>query len=269
MRHDTPSSGDLLRRWRHARRLSQLALASEAGISQRHLSFLESGRSRPSPGMVLRLGEILDVPLRERNAMLMAAGHAPHYPQHPIEAPELSAALSAIEQLLEAHLPHPALVVDRGWNLLRANRAVYALLDGVAPHLLEGRANVLRLSLHPEGLAPRILNLDEWRDHILRRLSREAAATADPAVAALRDELGALAPRQARAAPPAPAGNGTIAVPLRLRSPAGPLSFLSTTTVFGTAVEVSLSEVTIESFLPADAETAEIMGRLARETDAA
>lgn len=259
MRQDSVTAGDLLRRWRRSRRLSQLALASDAGISQRHLSFLESGRARPSPGMVLRLGEILEVPLRERNAILVAAGHAPHYPERAMEAPELSAAMAVIARLLDGHMPHPALAVNRHWELLAANGAVRTLLDGVAPHLLEGRPNVLRLSLHPEGLAPRILNLGEWRAHVFRRLAHEVAKTGDAGLEALRAELAGYCGAEA---PEAGSDRGDIAVPLRMQSPLGPLALLSTTTVFGTAVEVTLSEVTIESFFPADAETAAIMARL-------
>lgn len=259
MRQETTHAGDHLRRWRLMRRLSQLALSAEAGISQRHLSFLESGRSRPSPGMVLRLGEILEMPLRARNAMLLAAGHAPHYPERPMDAPELAAALSVIERLLAAQMPHPALAVNRHWELLAANGAVQVLLEGVAPHLLAGRPNVLRLSLHPEGLAPRILNLCEWRAHVLRRLAREAEATGDAHLERLRAELADyVMPEAGEAGDP-----GEIAVSLRMASPLGQLAFLSTTTVFGTAVDVTLSEVTIESFYPADAETAGIMRQMA------
>uniref|UniRef100_UPI003D0CFCA2 helix-turn-helix domain-containing protein n=1 Tax=Roseibium sp. TaxID=1936156 RepID=UPI003D0CFCA2 len=238
--------------------------ATETDISQRHLSFLESGRSRPSRDMVMHLTEFLDVPLRERNAILTAAGFAPHYPQHELKAPELSAANAVIERILQGHLPHPALAVNRHWELLAANKAVFAMLDGIAPHLLEGTVNVLRLSLHPEGLAPRILNLAEWRTHILARLAHEIDRSADPALAALRNELEAF---------PVENGTGTrsaadpvdnrIAVPLRFKGPSGPLNFLSTTTVFGTAVDVTLSEIAIEAFFPEDEETAQTMSALA------
>ena len=264
-----PEAGLLLRAWRQRRRLSQLALATEAEISQRHLSFLESGRARPSREMVLRLGEQLQIPLRARNEILLAAGHAPHYPQRPLEAPALSAARETIQRILEGHMPHPALAADRRWRLLASNRGVARLLEGVAPHLLEGEVNVLRLSLHPEGLAPRILNLGQWRRHLLERLAHEAAHSADPALSALREELAAYPAPGASSEPRAPAARPAdwredrIALPLRLSSPAGPLSFLSTTTVFGTAVDVTLSEVTIEAFFPADAATQRAMDRLA------
>ncbi|WP_299844588.1 helix-turn-helix domain-containing protein [uncultured Jannaschia sp.] len=256
--HD--SVGTLLRQWRQRRRLSQLGLAVEAEISQRHLSFLESGRSQPSRKMVMQLTETLAVPLRDRNVILTAAGYAAHFPQHPLDAPELHAARAVIDRILQGHLPHPALAVNRHWTLLSANTAANALMVGVAPHLLNRDVNVLRLSLHPEGLAPRILNLGEWRGHVLARLGHEIERSADPKLAALREELsGYSTPTSDRPRPPDPKPHQDIAIPLRLRSDAGPLSFLSTTTVFGTAVDVTLSEVTIEAFFPMDAETAQAM----------
>lgn len=263
MKAHSDSIGALLKRWRQRRRLSQLALALDAGISQRHLSFVESGRSQPSRDMVLQLSRELDVPLRDRNVMLHAAGYAPFFPQRPLYAPELSVAREIIDQILSGHFPHPALAVDRRWTLLSANAAVSHLLAGVAPHLLDGDVNVLRLSLHPEGLASRILNLAEWRHHVLTRLGHEIEHSADPALAALKDELESFPlPGAARQYHAVPGHSQVIAVPFRLMSDAGPLSFLSTTTVFGTAVDVTLSEVTIEAFFPADKETAAIMAAL-------
>ncbi|MGX1498220.1 transcriptional regulator with XRE-family HTH domain [Labrenzia sp. MBR-25] len=260
MKRTTETAGDLLRQWRQHRRMSQLALASEADISQRHLSFLESGRSRPSRDMVMHLAGHLNIPLRERNAILVAAGHAPHYPQHDLGEPGLAAATAIVRQILDGHMPHPALAVNRYWELQAANQAILALLDGVAPHLLEAPVNVLRLSLHPEGLASRILNLGEWHTHILARLAHEVEQSADPKLAALKEELAAMVPDQAaKAHKPGPAPEGRIAVPLYLQGPNGTLSFLSTTTVFGTAVDVTLSEIAIEAFFPADAETARQM----------
>lgn len=215
--------------------------------------------------MVLQLARQLDVPLRERNVMLHAAGYAPVFPQRPLDAPELSVAREAIERILHGHLPHPALAVDRHWTLLSANAAVSHLLTGVSPHLLEGEVNVLRLSLHPEGLASRILNLAEWRAHVLVRLSHEIGHSADPKLAALRDELAALPVPAAARTDQALSGDAqAIAVPFRLETDLGPLTFLTTTTVFGTAVDVTLSEVTIEAFFPADKETAEVMATLGR-----
>src|ERR671916_2740636 len=181
--------GDLLRDWRTRRRLSQLDLALEAGVSARHLSFLETGRARPSRDMVLRLAEELDVPLRDRNRLLLAAGFAPAYEERPLEAPELEPIRRAVAQVLTGHEPFPAAVVDRWWNLVAANRNVSIFLEGVAPELLEPPANVLRASLHPDGMAPRIVNLAEWRGHLLDRLRREVAATADARLAELLAEL--------------------------------------------------------------------------------
>ncbi|MGB3387600.1 MAG: helix-turn-helix transcriptional regulator [Pseudaminobacter sp.] len=263
MLNERQSAGNLLREWRQRRRLSQLALAVDAEISQRHLSFLESGRSQPSREMVLRLTERLAVPLRERNVILTAAGFAPIYRERPLDAPELGAARAAIDRILQGHQPHPALAVDRNWTLLSANKAVGVLMAGVASHLVEGEINVLRLSLHPEGLASRILNFREWRSHILARLTHEIEVSANPGLAALLDELKSYpAPPHAIPRRINPIADGGIAVPLTLATEEGPLSFISTTTVFGTAVEVTLSEVTIETFFPADPETTMAMARL-------
>jgi transcriptional regulator with XRE-family HTH domain len=263
----TQSVGDLLREWRERRRLSQLALALDAGVSARHLSFLETGRARPSREMLLRLMEHLEVPLRERNRLLLAAGFAPLYPQRPLDDPALAAARAAIDRVLTGHEPYPALAVDRWWTLIAANRAVAVLTVGIAPAMLEPPLNVLRLSLHPHGLAPRIANLAEWRAHLLARLGRQVAHSGDARLARLRDELAAY---------PAPGGEsdaaesggsepGEVAVPLRLRGDGGPLTFLSTTMIFGTPVDVTLSELAIEAFFPADASTAETLRRLAAE----
>lgn len=263
MLNESQSAGDLLREWRQRRRLSQLALAVDAEISQRHLSFLESGRSRPSRDMVLHLTERLSVPLRERNMILTAAGFAPIYRERALDAPELGAARAAIDRILEGHEPHPALAVDRNWTLLSANKAAGVLMAGVADHLVAGEINVLRLSLHPEGLADRILNFREWRAHILARLVHEIDVSAAPRLAALLDELKSYpTPPHAISTRAGPAAEGGIAVPLTLASEEGPLSFISTTTVFGTAVDVTLSEVTIEAFFPANTETAEAMVKL-------
>ena len=258
------TAGEMLREWRQRRRLSQLALATEAEISQRHLSFLESGRSRPSREMVMHLAGQLDVPLRERNAILVAAGHAPYYPQRPLDALELSAAKDMIGRILDGHSPHPALAVNRHWELLAANSAVNLLLAGIAPHLLDGTVNVLRASLHPEGLAPRIRNLAEWRGHILARLAHEIERAADPELVALRDELMGYEPPLRHQTPGRAfsIADSKIAIPLQLIGDSGDLTFLSTTTVFGTAVDVTLSEVAIEAFFPADRKTADAMSRL-------
>src|SRR5215207_6479118 len=248
-------AGPLLREWRQRRRLSQLDLALEAGVSTRHLSFIETGRSRPSADMVLHLAEQLDVPLRDRNQLLLAAGYAPAYGQRDLDAPEMGPVRAALERVLEGHAPNPALVVDRHWGLVAANAGIAPLIAGAAPHLLEPPVNVLRLSLHPEGVAPRIANLAEWRAHLLDRLGREAVSSGDPALAALHEELAAY-PGAERPAPAHDLAAGAIAVPLRLRHRDGELSFISTVTTFGTAIDLTVAELSIESFFPADERTA-------------
>ena len=195
--------GDKLRAWRQRRRLSQLDLALDAEISQRHLSFVESGRAAPSRDMVLRLAATLEVPLRERNALLLAAGYAPLYPEQPLDAPAMAAARDAVERILRAHMPHPALAVDRHWRMVAANEAVAALMAGVAePALLAPPVNVMRLSLHPRGLAPRIANLPQWRAHLLERLRRQVAASGDRVLAALLEEVRALGAEPRRSGAP-------------------------------------------------------------------
>lgn len=261
-----PAVGALLRSWRQRRGLSQLDLACEADISTRHVSFLETGRSQPSRSMLIHLAERLDVPLRDRNALLVAAGFAPVYSEHSLDNPAMEAARKAVDLVLTGHEPFPALAVDRHWHLIAANRAVAPLLEGVSAELLAPPVNVLRLSLHPDGLAGRIGNWAQWRDHVLSRLTRQIEASADPALVALRSEL------QGYPAPPfsdngdSEAGHHPdVVVPLRLHSSAGPLNLFSTTTVFGTAVDVTLSELAIEAFFPADAETADRLRRTLAE----
>ncbi|HYF74579.1 MAG TPA: helix-turn-helix transcriptional regulator [Nocardioides sp.] len=238
--------GDLIREWRRRRNLSQLDLAHRAGVSSRHVSFVETGRAQPSSAMILRLCDQLAVPLREQNRVLLAAGFAPAHPEHGLADPPMADVARAVEAILAAHLPCPALVVDAGWDLVAANDAVYALLDGVAPRLLEPPVNVIRLTVDPEGLAPRIVNLTEWREHLHARLAREYDAAGDERVGVLLRELGPTAD-----APHTPA----LVVPLRLRVGADVLSLLSTTTAFGTPREVTLSELAIEAFYPADEAT--------------
>jgi transcriptional regulator with XRE-family HTH domain len=253
----TPSVGPLLRGWRQRRRLSQLDVSARAAISTRHLSFLETGRARPSREMVLHLAEELDVPLRERNTLLVAAGYAPVYQETPMDGDDMAAVRETLEQLLASQEPNPALVVDRQWNLVLANRAIGLLLDGVAAELLAPPVNVLRVALHPDGLAPRILNFEEWSGHLLSRLGREVTATGDPTLAALYDELSALPGVSGRELH-VPQGEGAsrLMVTLRMKGPAGDLSFFSTVATFGTAVDITLAELSIESFFPADPETA-------------
>ena len=247
--------GALLREWRRRRKLSQLALALGADVSQRHLSFLESGRAQPSREMVLRLAAHLELPLRERNRLLLAAGFAPFYPERPLDDPALGAARVAIERVLGVHEPYPALALDRHWTLVMANRAVAPLLVDASPALLVPPVNVLRLSLHPDGLARRIVNYRQWRTHLLERLHQQVLASADPVLEALHHGL--------RAYPPPPSGDSTdvavdgagVFVPFRLATDRGVLTFLSTTTIFGTPVDVTLAELMLECFFPADEET--------------
>jgi transcriptional regulator with XRE-family HTH domain len=246
--------GDLLREWRQRRRMSQLDFAVEAEISSKHLSFLETGRAQPSREMVLHLAELLDVPLRERNALLIAAGFAPMFKERALSDPALQPAREAVELVLKGHEPYPAVAVDRHWSLIAANNAAHSFLVGIAPELLEPPVNVLRVSLHPDGLAPRIVNLGEWREHLLSRLRRQIDVSGDAALAELLKELSAY-PAPAHAAEPA-ASHVPFAVPFRLATDAGVLSFISTITVFGTPVDVTLSELALESFFPADPATA-------------
>jgi transcriptional regulator with XRE-family HTH domain len=245
--------GPLLREWRERRRLSQLDLATESGVSARHLSFIETGRSRPSAPMVIRLAEQLEVPLRDRNELLLAAGHAPAYGHRGLEEPDLEPVRAALDALLRGHEPYPALVVDRHWGMLAANRAVPLLIAGAASQLLEPPVNVLRLSLHPDGMAPRIANLGEWRAHVLDRLRRQAVAAGDPALFALHDELAGYPGGEE---PATDLDAGAVAVPLRLRADTAELAFISAATTFGTAVDVTVSELSIESFFPRDDATA-------------
>ncbi len=250
--------GELLRHWRQRRRLSQLALALEAEISTRHLSFIETGRSRPSREMILRLAEQLDVPLRERNQLLLAAGYAPVYAETALDSPSMAAVRAAVRQVLAGHEPYPALAVDRGWNLIDANAAVGLFTEGVARELLTPPINALRVSLHPEGLAPRILNLGEWRAHLLGRLRRQVALTADPELAALYAELRAYPCSQPEPEVELP-GPGDVVVPLRLREDGRELAFFSTVATFGTPLDVTVAELAIESFFPANPETAAVL----------
>jgi transcriptional regulator with XRE-family HTH domain len=249
--------GTLLRDWRQRRRLSQLELALEAGVSTRHLSFVETGRSRPSADMVNHLAERLEVPLRERNQLLLAAGYAPRFEARTLDDPELAPVRDALGRVLAGHEPYPAIAVDRAWNLVASNSALDPLLDGVAPELLVPPANSLRIALHPDGMAPRVLNLGEWRAHLLDRLERQVGLTGDAELARLHDEL------LGYPGPPAPDGPGgsAIMVELRLAADGGELTFFSTVTTFGTAVDVTVSELSVEAFFPANSETAERLRR--------
>ena len=238
-------------------------------MSTRHLSYVETGRAAPSREMVLRLADRLEVPLRERNALLVAAGYAPMYRQRALDDPALAAARRAVELVLEGHSPYPALAIDRHRNLVAANAVVPLLLAGASPELLQAPINVLRLSLHPDGLAPRIANLAQWRAHLLERLQQQIAATGDATLQSLHDELAAYpAPANVHESPAGAAGGELtgVVVPFQLATPHGVLSFISTTTIFGTPVDVTLQELAVESFFPADARTAAALADIAAQT---
>lgn len=256
--------GDLIKEWRARRRLSQLDLALEAGVSQRHLSFVESGRSSPSREMVETLSEHLGLPLRERNVLLLSAGFAPAFAERRLSDPSMNAARAAVELVLKGYEPNPALAIDRYWTLVMANAAVAPLLGLVEDKsLLQGPVNVLRISLHPGGLAPYIANLARWKAHVIWRLNEQINVTCDPKLIELEQELAAY---------PAPPGGkarvweeaDAIALPFELKLGGQVLSFITTTTVFGTPADVTLSELAVEAFFPADAETSAAMQAMAK-----
>ena len=253
--------GDYLREWRQRRRMSQLDLALEAEISTRHLSFMETGRASPSRDMVLHLAERLEIPLRERNALLVAAGFAPVFSERTLDDPVLQPARAAMELVLAGHEPYPALAIDRHWNLIASNKAVPPLLAGIDASLLQAPVNVLRLSLHPLGLAPRIANYAQWRAHLFERLRRQIDVSADPVLVTLLDELAGY-PRPSDTQDMSHGSSheyAGVVVPFQLATESGVLSFISTTTVFGTPVDVTLAELALESFFPANAATAEAL----------
>jgi transcriptional regulator with XRE-family HTH domain len=250
--------GTLLREWRQRRRMTQLDLALEADISPRHLSFVETGRSQPSREMLLHLSEELEIPLRERNVLLISAGFAPMFRERSLADAELEAARHAVDVVLEAQKPFPAFAIDRHWQMVATNGALPELYAEVDSELLRHPINVLRLSLHPSGLAPRIANLAEWRAHLLTRLRRQVDLTADASLVKLLEEVSEYPAPSASSADHA-AAQYSVMVPLQIRSGAGLLSFFSTTTVFGTSVDVTLSELALELFYPADIQTASIV----------
>jgi transcriptional regulator with XRE-family HTH domain len=248
--------GDLLRGWRQRRRLSQLDLSLEAEVSARHLSFVETGRSKPSRELVLHLAEHLDVPLRERNSLLLAAGYAPVYQERSLEDAEMDPVREALDLILSGHEPYPAVIVDRRWDLVTGNGAALTLFTaGVAPELLEPPVNVYRLGLHPDGLAPRVRNMAEYSTHLLIRLQREVALTGDAALAALLDEVRSYPdlthPTSVDADPAR-----MLFLPMEFTTVDGQeLSFFSTLATFGTALDITVAELSIEAFFPADAAT--------------
>ncbi|WP_194833310.1 helix-turn-helix domain-containing protein [Nocardia sp. XZ_19_369] len=249
---NTQTAGDLLRHWRLERRLSQLELAGRSDTSARHLSFIETGRAKPSRAMLVHLSEHLEIPLRERNRLLLAAGYAPVYAEPALDAPAMDAVRSAMSQILTGHQPYPALAIDQSWTMIDANSGVTLLLDGIDPALLTPPINALRLSLHPDGMAGQIVNLAEWRGHLFARLSRQIEVTGSPELVELRDELRTYPGGEVDPALPDP---DQSVVPLRLLRDGHELSFISITSVFGTPMNVTVAELAIESFFPADEDT--------------
>jgi transcriptional regulator with XRE-family HTH domain len=247
--------GELLRSWRQRRSVSQLELSLNSAVSARHLSFIETGRARPSREMVLHLAEQLDVPLRERNRLLVAAGFAPLYAARSLDDDDMAPARNALERFLRAHEPYPAVVVDGHWNLVAGNDAVELLTAGVAAELFEPPANTLRIALHPQGMAPHVVNFEQWSAHLLERLRRRAVLTADGELESLYRELAAY-PGVATRAPERDGIGEDIVLPLELLSEGGSLTFLSTISTFGTAHDITLAELSIEALYPADDATA-------------
>ena len=250
-------AGPLLREWRRRRSLSQLELASRSAVSGRHLSFIETGRARPSREMILHLSQRLEVPLREQNRLLLAAGYAPLFGEHALDDPDLRVIREALHRFLRAHEPYPAVVVDRHWNIVAMNEGVALLSEGVSPELLEPPVNALRVTLHPEGMAPRIVNFAEWSSHLLERLQRELELTADEQLRKLYEELAAY-PGVQTGREGGDRGQD-ILLPLRLRDAEAELELFSTVTTFGTPLDVTLSELAIEAFYPADERTAAVL----------
>ncbi|WP_189548985.1 helix-turn-helix domain-containing protein [Streptomyces lavendofoliae] len=256
--------GPLLRAWRERRRLSQLELALRADSSARHISFVETGRSRPSEEMVLRLAEHLEVPVRERNALLLAAGYAPRYTETSLDDPSLGTLRAGIEQLLSGYDPYPAVVVDSSYTVVAANRGIAMLLDGLPEHLLTPPLNAMRLTLHPEGLAPRIRNLREWRGHLLAQMERQLALARSEPLRRVYEEVSAYP------APPSADAGGEdreepypyFALPLRIEHEGQVLSFVSSISTFNTPMDVTVAELAIETLLPADPATVKYLRSL-------
>lgn len=259
--------GELLRDWRTRRRLSQLDLALGAGVSTRHLSYVETGRSRPSPELVLSLAEHLDVPLRERNALLLAAGHAPRYRESGLDDDAMAPVRESIQRMLDAHDPYPALAVDRRWNLVMANAAAFGLVSLLPEHLMTDPLNVYRITLHPDGLARRSPNSDEWVASWLDTLRRQALLTGDADVQALYDEV-SMYPAAISALDTSgiPSEDPPVVIPVTLDTPGGRASLFTTLTTFGTALDITLDELTIELFWPADAASGDVLAGLRNTT---
>jgi transcriptional regulator with XRE-family HTH domain len=255
------SFGALLRSWRERRRLTQLDLSVVSGVSTRHLSFLETGRSQPSREMALDLAAHLGLPRREQNVLLAAAGFAPVHPRRSMDAPEMELVRDAIDQVLTGHEPYPAIAVDRYWNIVSMNRAAGVLATGVDPRLLGPPPNIYRLSLHPDGLAPRVVNLPELAHHLLAQLRHDVEVSADPELAALLTEVESYP--TVRSLPRVAPSPGSVVALVRLRHPRGELAMFTTIATFGTPIDVTVEELAIETFFPADAETAQRLAHLA------
>ena len=268
--HTGPSSaptsfGQRLRHWRQHRRLSQQELSHQADISTRHMSFLETDRSVPSREMVLRLAERLEVPLRERNQLLTSAGYAAMYRERPLDHPDMAEARAAVELILRCHEPYPALAMDRHWNMVSANRLVPVFLNNIAPALLQPPVNVLRLSLHPEGLAPRITNLGQWKHHLFERLRQQIHSTGDATLQALFDELQSYGASHGPDRAHLQGETRGVVMPFQLDTAHGQLNFISTVTIFGSPMDITLQELALETFLPADAATAAVLQQFYKE----
>lgn len=257
----THDAGILVRTWRERRRRSQLDLAGDAGISTRHLSFIETGRTQPSRRVLLQLAEALAVPLRGRNNLLLAAGYAPAYPETPLADPAMRPVREALDRIVTLHDPYPALVVDRVWNIVTANRSAVSLLEGVAAALLEQPVNAMRLSLHPQALAPRTRNWPAWSAHLIGQLRQQVEATADPRLAALLEEVRRYPNVPAEPAPPGAADR--VVIPVRYAVPEGELALFTTIATFGAPTDVTADELAIETFYPADEATADLLRRRA------
>lgn len=260
----TTGFGPLLRQWRDRRRMSQLDLSVRADVSTRHISFLETGRSQPSREMVLRLAEQLGIPLREQNELLVEAGFAPAHSQRSLDAPEMAPVRDVIDLVLRGHEPCPAVAVDRAWDIVAMNQSAGLLAGMVAEHLRLPRPNVYRMALHPDGLAPRVVNFTEFAHHLVAQLQRDVDATADPGLTALLEEVMAF-PDVAVAARTHQPGGGRVAVPMQLRHPTGPLSLFTVISTFGTPADVTVDELAIETFFPADDHTAAVLQAAATE----
>jgi transcriptional regulator with XRE-family HTH domain len=262
-----PAAGQLIREWRQRRKLSQLDVATRSAVSARHLSFIENGRSKPSREMVLHLAQRLEIPLRERNRLLLAAGYAPGYTEHSLDDRDLAPVRDALDRLLAAHEPYPALVVDRHWDIVAHNRGVDFIVKDVSPHLLSPSPNALRIALHPDGLAPRIANFGEWSAHLTARLRREIEVASDVQLIALLDELTGYPGVDVGRVDTSEAESIMLMHSLQLDD--AELTLFSTVSTFGTARDITLAELSIESFFPADEETASALARGVRELDAA